>query len=71
MMSLFNACRSILGRERTAQLAHDMGLKAAIVAAVAEAKKGDNPEAIAALLEYIEQLRQSGSMGGRDAADAS
>ncbi len=64
MMSLFNACRSILGRERTAQLAHDMGLKAAIVAAVAAAKESDNPEAIAALLEYVEQLRKSGSMGG-------
>ncbi len=67
MMSLWNACRSILGIARADEIINDMGLKWAVVAAIADAKKDDNPEAIAALHEYLRQWREP-CMDGSDAA---
>jgi hypothetical protein len=49
MMSVEDACRWILGRHRADSLIAEMGLRWAIVAAMAQATQNDNPEAVDAL----------------------
>ena len=57
-MNIREACESILGKELAAGLIADMGIHWAVVTAMAEARKTDDPAALAAInLFNAEQKR--------------
>lgn len=57
-MSLETACSRIMGDELAVKMIADMGLRWTIVAAVAEARKSDDPEALAELTKYIDAQKR-------------
>lgn len=58
MMTIETACALIMGDELAHSIITDMGLHWAVVAAMAEAKTTDDPEAIRTLREYVRHQKE-------------